>query len=92
MTNLAEQRVYPRDVSAEHYDLIDQMEAVAEQIEGIRAAQDAWSDFNASLHFLTPPAEIVAAWDRVKPWLDSHAGATVAELHLLQEAEQDLLF
>lgn len=79
-------------MSDAHYALIDEIEQVTEQIEGIRAAQDAWSDFNASLHFLTPPAEIVAAWDRVKPWLDSHAGATVTELHLLQEAEQDLLF
>ena len=92
MAGLAEQRVNPPDVSAAHYALIDEIEAVTEQIEAIRGAQDAWSDFNHALHRLSPPAEIVAAWDVVGPWLNSHAGATVTELHILEEAENDLLY
>ena len=92
MSNLAEQRQDPPSLSAAHYALIDQIEAVTECIEDIREAQDAWDAFNKAFHYLTPPPEIVAAWDFVKPWLNSHAGATVGELEILQEAERDLMF
>ena len=92
MAGLAEQRLNPPDVSAAHYALIDQIEIVTDQIENIREAQDAWADFNRALHHLSPPAEIVAVWDKIGPWLNSHAGATVTELEILQEAENNLLF
>ena len=92
MAGLAEQRLNPPDVGAAHYALIDEIEKVADQLDYIRAAQDGWSDFNHDLHRLSPPAEIIAAWDVVGPWLNSHAGATVTELNICQEFENNLLF
>jgi hypothetical protein len=45
-----------------------------ERRDDIRAAQDAWSDFNATLHHLGPlPPEILEGWDRVKPWIEAQA-------------------
>lgn len=44
-----------------------------ERRDDIRAAQDAWSDFNATLHHLGPPPEIIEAWDQVKPWIEAQA-------------------
>lgn len=92
MSNLAEQRQDPPSISEAHYYLIGEIEKVEEQLKDIREAQDAWDAFNKSFHYLTPPAEIVAAWDKVKPWLNSHAGATATELETLQDFERDLLF
>jgi len=92
MTNLAEQRLDPPSISEAHYLLIGEIDDAKDRIKLIRSAQDSWSDFNADFHALTPPKEVVAAWDKIGPWLNSHAGATVNELEILQDFERDLMF
>lgn len=52
-----------------------------EHLDNIRAAWDAWSDFNASLHHLGPPPEIVEAWDRMRPWIEAQAEAVKEAYH-----------
>lgn len=44
-----------------------------ERQDDIREAWDAWAAFNATLHHLGPPPEIVEAWDRIKPWIEVQA-------------------
>ena len=92
MTNLAEQRQDPPSISDLHYALIDRMEEVEVDLQTTKAAQDSWGDLKDDLKKLVIPAEISRAFSKIGLWLNSHAGATVAELQLLQEAEKDLLF
>jgi len=88
--SLAEPHLTPPDMGPAHYALMDEIEKVEGQLDYIRAAQDSWHAFNYDLHRLSPPAEIIAAWDVVGPWLNSHAGATVTELEILQDFHQRL--
>jgi hypothetical protein len=82
----------PPNISDLHYALIDRMEEVEVDLQTTKAAQDSWNYLKYDLGKLVIPAEIGRALAAVGLWLNSHAGATVTELHILQEAESDLLF
>ena len=92
MTNLAEQRQDPPSISDLHYALIDRMEEVEVDLQTTKAAQDSWDDLKDDLGKLVIPAEVARHFSKIGLWLNSHAGATVAELETLQDAERDLLF
>ena len=89
---IAEPRQDPPSISDYHYAIIDKMEEVTNDLKATRDAQDSWNYLKDDLAKLIIPTEIARAFAKIGLWLNSHAGATVAELLTLQEAEQDLLF
>jgi hypothetical protein len=82
----------PLSEIAAHYNIIESIEAITATIDEIRAAQNAWSKMNEALHTLGPPANVIAAWDKIRPWINSHAGVMLAQLATLHDQEADLLF
>ena len=92
MSNLAEQHQDPPTLSECHYWLIDRMEMVETDLKATRIAQDSWDYLKDDLQKLVIPAEVGRAFSMIGLWLNSHAGATVTELEILQDAERDLLF
>jgi hypothetical protein len=88
----AEQRQDPPNISDLHYALIGKIMEVEADLRATATAQDTWDDLKYDLGKLVIPTEIAGAFAKIGLWLNSHAGATVAELHTLQEAESDLLY
>jgi len=68
------------------------MEMVETDLKATRIAQDSWDYLKDDLQKLVIPAEVGRAFSMIGLWLNSHAGATVTELEILQDAERDLLF
>jgi hypothetical protein len=92
MAGLAEQRQNPPDLSDLHYALIGKIEEVETDLKATAEAQDSFVYLAADMDKLVIPAEIGRALAAVGLWLNSHAGATGAELETLQDAERDLMF
>lgn len=92
MSNLAEQRQDPPSISEVHYLLIGKMEEVEADLMATMSAQESFGYLKDDLQKLVIPAAVGRAFSVIGLWLNSHAGATVAELESLQDVERDLLF
>lgn len=92
MSNLAEQRQDPPSISEYHYALIGKMEEAETDLKATMSAQESFGYLRDDLKKMVIPAEVSRAFSKIGLWLNSHAGATVAELETLQDLERDLLF
>lgn len=72
------------EASPEELTRREEIAGLEEEADMVRGAWDAWSDFNAALHSLNPPTELVAVWDRFKPWLNSRAETIVATIDAMK--------
>jgi hypothetical protein len=69
-----------------------EIEQAEELAEAVREAWDAWAEFNRALHALTPPKEVVQAWDVIRPWLEQVGHKALEELTRLMDRAEEQLF
>lgn len=83
------QELQLRELESEIIDKIEELEA---HQDTIREAWDAWQDFNRLFHALSPSPEIVAAWDRIAPFLREQAQDSMVQLEYWREKQADIIW
>jgi hypothetical protein len=71
----------PHDPTPQEYYLEREVEKWEEEGDKFRDAWDSWMQFNLDFLALTPPAEIMAAWNQVRRWLEAHGSLVHDELY-----------
>jgi hypothetical protein len=71
----------PHDPTPQEYYLEREVERWEEEADKFRDAWDSWMQFNLDFHVLTPPAEVVAAWDQLRQWLEAQGSLVHDELY-----------
>ena len=61
--------------------------------DDIREAQEAWAKLNRCLRDLGPlPPDVLAGWDRIKPWLNQQAHDVMLMLGDQQQTESGVVW
>jgi len=85
--------VNPRDITAEHYNLLDEIDTVTDRVRDTGNTLEIWNDFKAELADLDAPASITVWLEKLGPMLDEWLALEYREnsekLASLIEIEED---
>jgi hypothetical protein len=71
------------------YQIREKLAEVEEELQATTEAQDAYEDFMSCLKKINAVAEVIVWAESTGAWLATHAGATLEELNLWREREED---
>ena len=63
--------VNPPEISAEHYALLDEIDAVTDKVRDTGNTLEIWNDFKAEIADLDAPASITVWLEKLGPMLDT---------------------